>query len=1069
MSRKADRKEAFDYLVGLLEKIKNLRKYDYEEEVIRNQIFYDLSEHPTGLPGDDLKEIVNKALEITKGIKKFRIVDGPRRTTEACPHCGKSFLEYIKWEDGYEVYYCRNPECGHGKRGIEAEKLKEIKEVGVEEVPPWAREGFGKFPPMVRERLKRNWYKSKRKKAKKEGRYKPGKMFATYVKSPWKWFRKKGREEKKEEIEDIRTEMGLYGGEGEIKEEDERYEEAKKKFEAWAEARGLDKDSDEYKERLKKLEDGYKKRRELAKKRIKEKGYEFPRGWPGGPFARGLTAMDEFFGKHSEHVSGVMPFIIVLGLGAVASVILGSLMFFFAFFSLAFYFIFPPAKEKKDREGRGTGEWEHLGSAYIKSVLKCTSIVLFAWATGATNLPFANIFLMLIALGGYAAMKVTYHDKRPDELVESFIRFGFLGVFVIPFTIFSQIFGSMTLGLMALMFFAVPPIKVGSKTEEIERTFAYQIWKPIFLIGMLIVLVSSGALGSILPGLSIGWELTGSLSYIFIYVWFVSFMAGIFTSPESLPSIGMIVLIVTTIIFGLGPGSQNIGIALFGQWWPTIHNTVGEFTKPLGDLFYQLSQTFGQTLFMLTNPMGFAQQITEGTYVENPTGPTGAYGLEIDNLQVDSIYVGEPFSVRFELSNKGSFDAKNAHVEIWSNVNQFNISDHTDSGKTPIKLRVSEKSERITGYIDWFKYKYPQSYEIPPKPTFAEPVIKQDIKPLFYLGNMTCEGQTYVKKKWGITTAAGATLREKYISFLARINYTYEVYSNLQIEIISMQEWDSRVRSGLLLRGQKLSRISTAPAKLSLGAMDQPIREDLPMFIGFNLSSAEGPRSKIGASIIILELPKEFKEKNPQMRCTDKKNRWEESQVGDKWIIKWKIEKDESKSVFCFMRAPDIGDVPSRTFTISASANYTFHRWERKDSLINFRDACERGDTTPVGGNGGTSSAGTRGDPFTNDNLMVGGKKWNDLTEGERQDWADGSGKNLYAFFKGVVTDYQILKDIYLYDPENKTKLVYQESTDYLNYAKNSKGEAICINGMISTDREKPISLVTSYKYDCPS
>ncbi len=75
----------------------------------------------------------------------------------------------------------------------------------------------------------------------------------------------------------------------------------------------------------------------------------------------------------------------------------------------------------------------------------------------------------------------------------------------------------------------------------------------------------------------------------------------------------------------------------------------------------------------------------------------------------------------------------------------------------------------------------------------------------------------------------------------------------------------------------------------------------------------------------------------------------------------------------------------------------------------------------------------------------------------------------MYAFFKGVVTDYQILKDIYLYDPENKTKLVYQESTDYLNYAKNSKGEAICINGMISTDREKPISLVTSYKYDCPS
>jgi len=147
-------------------------------------------------------------------------------------------------------------------------------------------------------------------------------------------------------------------------------------------------------------------------------------------FLRGrlIGGINRIAGRHSDHVRGVMPAIVIFGLGAVISAILGSLMFFFAFCSIAFQQLMPPAKEKTDNEGKGIGEWENLGSAYLRSVFKCTAIILFALGIGQTNLPFANIFLMLVAVGGYAAMKVTYHSKRPDELVESFIRFGFLGI-----------------------------------------------------------------------------------------------------------------------------------------------------------------------------------------------------------------------------------------------------------------------------------------------------------------------------------------------------------------------------------------------------------------------------------------------------------------------------------------------------------------------------------------------------------------------------------------------------------------------------------------------------------------
>ena len=659
-------------------------------------------------------------------------------------------------------------------------------------------------------------------------------------------------------------------------------------------------------------------------------------------FLRGrlIGGINRIAGRHSDHVRGVMPAIVIFGLGAVISIILGSLMFFFAFCSLAFQQLMPPAKEKTDNEGKGIGEWENLGSAYLRSVFKCTAIILFALGIGQTNLPFANIFLMLVAVGGYAAMKVTYHSKRPDELVESFIRFGFLGILAIPWFIFAQIFGSMTLGLLALMFFAVPPIKVGGETEAIERSFAYQIWKPIFMVGMIIVLVSSGAIPINLGIFNLGWALEGSLAYIFLYIWIVSFLAGIFTSPENLPSIGIIVLIVTTVIFGLGPGAQNVGIALFGQWWPTVHNTVTEFTKPIGDLFYQLSQTFGQTLFMITNPMGFAQQITEGTYVENPMGPTGAYGLEINNLHIDGIYVGEVFSIRFELNNKGSFDARNVNLEILTSIEKFKeIYDQTEQR---IDLVKSEKAKK-ENYIEWFNYTYP----ITNRPVF-EKITKQDIKPRFLFGKIDCEGQTSIKKMLGITTAAGAALREKFIPFMARIKYEYEVHSNLQIEVLSKQEWDSRVRNGVLIRGQKLSRISTAPAKLSIGAMDQPIPENFPMFIGFNLSSEEGRNSKLGVANVRVELPEGFvKDKN--MLCTEKKKPYTDKGIIDgKWVIEWELGEDEPKHVICFFNAPEIGDVPSKTFTISASATYTFYRWDRDDTLINFLDACEesRGEET---------------------------------------------------------------------------------------------------------------------------
>jgi hypothetical protein len=96
--------------------------------------------------------------------------------------------------------------------------------------------------------------------------------------------------------------------------------------------------------------------------------------------------------------------------------------------------------------------------------------------------------------------------------------------------------------------------------------------------------------------------------------------------------------------------------------------------KPVGEMFSQFQNTFGQSWLLLTNPVGYAKMITEGTYTTNPLGPTGAYGLEIDRFDVQSIYPEEPFMISINLANKGTFEAKNVKLALFTTITGVKLS-----------------------------------------------------------------------------------------------------------------------------------------------------------------------------------------------------------------------------------------------------------------------------------------------------------------------------------------------------------------------------------------------------------
>jgi hypothetical protein len=576
------------------------------------------------------------------------------------------------------------------------------------------------------------------------------------------------------------------------------------------------------------------------------------------------------------------------------------------------------------------------------------------------------------------------------ESIMRLIAVPFIAIFV--FGLFGGgLFHAPAIGTLFLAFFAIIPKP--SETENLARalglglsgaTANYEMWdKLLFLIIMLLAGGMSFGLFGAGVSFDIGLFSGGSLGIIFSAIWAIALLVGLFSPSETRPAMGIIIMIISFITFGSTVGEQAMGTAFFGQWWPMLHNSATQLLEPVGKLGEMMQQTFGQSFLMLTNPVGYAQQIMSGQYAKNPNGPTGAYGLEIQNFAVDTIYLEEPFSIRFDIANKGPYTARNVNLQILSNMPDTLINDNALAGSdTTLKLAGETKYD----HIKWYKYKYDslQNHDL-----LKDPVIPQDVKPMFLTGTIGCTsiGKTPWGAEW-VTKIPQEELRQHYVSYMINYTYDYNVDSSLQIDVISESEWYNLVRDNKLVRSQVSSLISTAPVKLSIGAMDQPIREGMPFYVGYNLTSAEGSNTMIGNAVVNMIIPSDF---GVPKTCThnidpnnelitlpihgsginteitnlifsavnqramsnfaEKMAQWRgktkiftvRNQDNDiiAYVLSWSLVGGDAKYSFCnWDKAPNLVNAPRRTFTLMANSTYTFNKWEKKDTMINFRDIC---------------------------------------------------------------------------------------------------------------------------------
>ncbi|MCJ7816810.1 MAG: hypothetical protein MUP55_03040 [Candidatus Aenigmarchaeota archaeon] len=670
--------------------------------------------------------------------------------------------------------------------------------------------------------------------------------------------------------------------------------------------------------------------------------------------------MRGFSKKGEEFIKKVIFVAALIGIGAVISASLGQTWFFFGFLSIGLYVLTPssdvlepepgpfgwsdinPWKGNSGRAGmkRILPSKTVASTAWLRSIFKVTAIICFAMGFKSMGDIF-NTFFIITCLIGYFALKLTYNNS--GEFIESLLRFAVLGCYFIPFNVFAGIFNSYVLGAIALAFFAIPPMPASKDWGKViaqglsGQTAYYEMFDKILFIGLMgFALIASGSFGVIWEGFGVGWGLTGTLRATFIYFWIVSAIGGFFSPPQERPLTGILFLGGATIIYAVGPGSQDIGSALLGQWWPSVNQAVTTISEPISKMFGQLGKTFGDAFLLLTNPVGYATQLMNGSYANSGPGEVGAFGVELSGFEVSPVFIEQPFMITTNIKNSGTFPAEDVRITLTSGLKapekQSSWTGTPSIGATktltqPIKisqLQITDScknkqgdADKDTACIQYFDGKF----------------IQQNIwQAVFSSSGIKCD------------VSSAYELRKKSIPINVTLSYKYQSDSKVSVEFISQAEWDRLAKLDQL--NQKLqfvkSEYSSAPVKFPIGTpgLKNPILETQDFHIALNIMSDQigGKIDKIES--IRLNYPKEFTldtdECNPKLYTKPAEG-----------IIEWGNLQGGDRIFYCHFKAvkDKMGGSPTKTYIINAHANYTYSVSKEKLVKVEFGSWCCYGET----------------------------------------------------------------------------------------------------------------------------
>ena len=466
-----------------------------------------------------------------------------------------------------------------------------------------------------------------------------------------------------------------------------------------------------------------------------------------------------------------------------------------------------------------------------------------------------------------------------------------------------SVFGSLFLSFLALAFlFYIPQHNPGTRWAN-----------RIISISLLVVLFIFAHLNY--PALGLGIEAGLKLpSLLFYAVFLISVGVAFRGSIQTKQVFGTAIIIIAFITYTFGVGTQNVGAALFGEWWPQIYGIGSQVFTPAIDAAGQFFETIGKGFSIITNPVGYANQIIQGQYQkDSQTGVAGAFGVEIKRVTVSSIYPNQPYQIIVGVENKGAFDAENVYATLSS----------------PRTSEVSSGGE----YIDITDLGFD-----PAAATKAIPDINASDGVLL---KTEVDEVVFEPERTGVRCESinKYQLREKAIPLQLDLVYDYKIESSLDVQVISIPEWDRLIKSGKTVIQKKLpATLSNAPVKLNIDSPDQPVKETRLIPIGLTIAPA-GKDGKIKSiNGVELSVPKEVMPLDQKdISCTRK---FKADFTNSKLIFDVASAQDVNVIYCNFKLQKQLVDKPTTTLLFTARANYTYAVSKTETAIVQKGGGC---------------------------------------------------------------------------------------------------------------------------------
>jgi hypothetical protein len=547
----------------------------------------------------------------------------------------------------------------------------------------------------------------------------------------------------------------------------------------------------------------------------------------------------------------------------------GTFVYLGAAFMVYAFLIFLPSESdvlRKTRMGEYLELADHMGPLFARAFVKLLFYFLIILQFFMINQP---VLALITTFFAYFSMPTYYKTSRPYNAIEAWFRmfFGVLlaaemyivfssqnalyffmmmistfGLYTI--TIFFELFTNPAASLFFLTaaFFITFPKKVIDEDDDKKVFVGIGIGKSVHaaLDGAASqynkVLGNAVFLGiSFIAGLPIivNWGLWTPFQTVYVIVWIMSLLAGWFSGPDGRPFVGIILIAFSLFMFSVTlPGT--VGQAIFGVWWPRVESFVSTVAEPIIPMFEQLQTGMADSWLMLSNPMGYYDQMAKRQQATKSKPKEGGTtkSIEVTRTELFTSVTGElepaldPLVGTMEVQNQGEFNADYIGLKVWATWRNSTALEDTCTGTfNPASNGKFECSSQgstnvITqgycqiGTCDWYGTTYPREIKLV---TF---IFAKDDWSINGIDNLNvCDPAGCVPVENATYVHGGETVKVN-----ANVSYTYNVNVSIPVEVIEFQTYLNLLQAKEITLQDLTSQYTGGPVKATLWSQRQPIR-----------------------------------------------------------------------------------------------------------------------------------------------------------------------------------------------------------------------------------------------------